>query len=96
VVGIWDLGSMILMFGINAIDELLRVMMERSSDHRKNGLACFRLWKHRGYHSWIVIVLYFLSALSSSDCQTAAFVYAIITDHLCVLRQFRDKYASSL
>ena len=79
LVGIWDLGSMILMFGINAMMNFFGIMMERHNQTtEKTDWHAFVYGSIAGIIPWIVIVLYFLSALSSSDAKPPAFVYAII------------------
>ncbi len=77
--GIWDLGSMILMFGINAMMNLFGIMMETHNQYTKRtDWTAFVYGSIAGIIPWIVIVLYFFSALSSGDAKPPAFVYAII------------------
>jgi len=79
LVGIWDMGSMILMFGINAMMNFSGIMMERHNQTtEKTDWHAFVYGSIAGIIPWIVIVIYFLSALSSSDTKPPAFVYAII------------------
>lgn len=79
LVGIWDLGSIILMFGINAMMNLFGIMMERHNQTTaKTDWHSFVFGSIAGIIPWIVIMIYFLSALSSSDAKPPAFVYAII------------------
>jgi len=77
--GVWDLGSIILMFGINAMMNLFGIMMEfhNETTERTNWTA-FVYGSIAGIIPWIVIVLYFLSAVSSGDAEPPGFVYAII------------------
>lgn len=77
--GIWDLGSMILMFGINAMMNLFGIMMEYHNQYtKKTNWTSFIYGSIAGIIPWIVILLYFFSALNSSDAEPPAFVYAII------------------
>jgi hypothetical protein len=77
--GIWDLGSMILMFGLNAMMNLFGIMMEYHNQYTKRtNWTSFVYGSIAGIIPWIVIVLYFFSALSSGDAKPPAFVYAII------------------
>ena len=77
--GLWDLGSIILIFGLNATMNLFGVMMElhNQTTDRTDWTAyiygCFS-----GLIPWVVIVMYFLSAVTSADAEPPAFVYAII------------------
>ena len=77
--GIWDLGSMILMFGLNAMMNLFGIMMELHNQRTKRtDWTAFIYGSIAGIIPWVVIVLYFFSALSSGDAKPPAFVYAII------------------
>ncbi|RJQ39791.1 MAG: hypothetical protein C4545_09725 [Anaerolineaceae bacterium] len=79
LVGIWDLGSIILMFGINAMMNFFGIMMELHNQTTvKTDWHSFVYGSIAGIIPWIVIMIYFLSALSSSDAKPPAFVYAII------------------
>ena len=79
LVGIWDLGTMIVMFGINAMMNLFGIMMElHNQTTEKTDWTSFIYGCIAGIIPWIVIVLYFFSALSSGDAKPPAFVYAII------------------
>ncbi len=77
--GIWDLGSMILMFGLNAMMNLFGIMMElHNQATKRTDWTAFIYGSIAGIIPWIVIVLYFFSALSSGDAKPPAFVYTII------------------
>lgn len=79
LVGIWDLGSIILMFGINAMMNLFGIMMEYHNQHTKNtNWTSFVYGSIAGIIPWIVIIIYFLSAINSAGAKPPAFVYAII------------------
>ena len=79
LVGLYDLGALILIFGINATMNLFGIMMERHNETRQTTdwrsfiFGCFA-----GIIPWIVIVLYFYGSLGSGDAKPPAFVYAII------------------
>jgi len=79
LVGIWDLGSLILMFGLNAMMNLFGVMMElHNQTTERTDWTAFIYGSIAGIIPWVVIVMYFLGALSSSGAEPPAFVYAII------------------
>jgi hypothetical protein len=79
LVGIWDLGSLILMFGLNAMMNLFGVMMElHNQTTERTDWTSFAYGSIAGIIPWIVIVMYFMGALSSSGAEPPAFVYAII------------------
>jgi hypothetical protein len=79
LVGIWDLGSLILMFGLNAMMNLFGVLMElHNQTTEKTDWTSFIYGTIAGIIPWVVIVLYFMGALSSSGAEPPAFVYAII------------------
>jgi len=79
LVGIWDLGTIILMFGINAMMNLFGIVMEyHNLTTKKTNWLSFIYGSIAGIFPWIVIVIYFLSAINSSGAKPPAFVYAII------------------
>lgn len=79
LVGVWDLGAIIAMFGINATMNLFGIMMERHNQTtRETDWSAFIYGCLAGIVPWIVIVVHFLSALSSGDAKPPGFVYAII------------------
>ncbi len=79
LVGIWDLGALILMFGINATMNLFGIVMEYHNQYtKKTNWSSFIFGSFAGIIPWIVIVLYFFGALNNPDAQPPAFVYAII------------------
>lgn len=79
LVGIWDLGSIILMFGINAMMNLFGIMMEYHNQYtKKTNWTAFIYGSIAGLIPWVIIVIYFLSAINSSGAKPPAFVYAII------------------
>lgn len=77
--GIWDLGTMIALFGVNAAMNLFGIVMElHNQTTTKTDWTSFIYGCIAGIVPWIVIVLYFVSAVNSGDAKPPAFVYAII------------------
>lgn len=77
--GVWDFGSIILMFGINAMMNLFGIMMEYHNQYtERTNWSAFIYGTIAGLIPWIVIVVYFFSALNSADAKPPSFVYAII------------------
>ncbi len=79
LVGVYDLGSLILMFGINATMNFFGIMMElHNQTTQRTDWTSFIYGCFAGIVPWVVIVVYFLGSLASSDAKPPAFVYAII------------------
>ena len=79
LVGIWDLGTMIALFGVNAAMNLFGIVMETVNQYtKKTDWSAFIYGCFAGIIPWIVIVMYFLGAVNSGDAKPPAFVYAII------------------
>lgn len=79
LVGIWDLGAIILIFALNATMNLFGIMMEYDNQNReKTRWTSFIFGSFAGIVPWIVIAIYFLSAVNSAGAKPPAFVYAII------------------
>jgi hypothetical protein len=79
LVGIWDLGTMIVLFGINAMMNLFGIMMEiHNQTTAKTNWQAFIYGSLAGIVPWIVIFLYFVGAVNSGDAKPPAFVYAIV------------------
>lgn len=77
--GIWDFGSIVLMFGINAMMNLFGIMMEYHNQHTdRTDWTAFIYGSIAGIIPWVVIFVYFYSAVNSSDAKPPTFVYAII------------------
>ncbi len=77
--GLWDLGAIILIFGLNAMMNLFGIMMEFHNQYTdKPDWTAFIYGSIAGIIPWIVIMLYFLGAVSSGDAKPPTFVYAII------------------
>jgi len=79
LVGIWDLGAIILIFTVNATMNLFGIMMEYHNYYtEKTNWISFIYGCIAGIVPWVVIMIYFLSAVNSADAQPPGFVYAII------------------
>ncbi|MBN1639597.1 MAG: heliorhodopsin HeR [Anaerolineae bacterium] len=79
LVGLWDLGALILIFGLNATMNLFGIMMERHNQTtRKTDWTSYIYGCIAGIIPWIVIFIYFYGALAGEGGDPPAFVYAII------------------
>ena len=79
LVGVWDLGALILMFGINATMNLFGIMMETHNQYTtKVNWTSFIYGCIAGIIPWIVIIVYFTGSLSGAEAKPPTFVYAII------------------
>jgi hypothetical protein len=79
LVGVSDLGALILMFGLNAMMNLFGVMMElHNQTTKKTDWTSFIYGCIAGITPWIVVFMYFYGSLGSSDAKPPAFVYAIV------------------
>ncbi|UCH59706.1 MAG: heliorhodopsin HeR [Anaerolineales bacterium] len=77
--GLWDLGAIILIFGINATMNLFGIMMEYHNQIlKKTNWTAFIYGCIAGIIPWVVIVLYFLGSISSGEDKPPDFVYAVI------------------
>jgi hypothetical protein len=77
--GVWDLGAIILIFGLNAMMNLFGIMMElHNQTTTKTDWTSFIYGCIAGIIPWIVIVVYFVGAINSGDAKPPAFVYTII------------------
>lgn len=79
LVGLYDLGALILIFGLNAAMNLFGIMMEFHNQHtEKTNWTSFVYGSIAGIIPWIVIVLYFVGSIAGEGGKPPAFVYAII------------------
>ncbi len=79
LIGLWDLGALILIFTLNATMNLFGIMMElHNQTTQKTNWTAFIYGCIAGIVPWIVILLYFLGAVNSGDAKPPAFVYAIV------------------
>jgi len=77
--GLWDLGAIVLIFGLNAMMNLFGIMMElHNQTTSKTDWTAFIYGCFAGIIPWIVIFTYFLGSVNSGDAKPPAFVYAII------------------
>jgi hypothetical protein len=77
--GLWDLGAIILIFGLNAMMNLFGIMMElHNQTTQKTDWTAFIYGCIAGIIPWIVIVIYFVGSINSGDAKPPPFVYAII------------------
>jgi hypothetical protein len=79
LVGIWDLGAIILIFAVNATMNLFGNMMELHNQHtEKTNWTAFIYGCIAGIVPWIVIMLYFVGAVNSTGAKPPPFVYTIV------------------
>ncbi|MFC2046550.1 heliorhodopsin HeR [Chloroflexota bacterium] len=79
LVGVWDLGTLIVLFGINAAMNFFGIMMElHNQTTTKTNWTAFIYGCIAGIIPWIVIMMYFLGAVGSAGAKPPGFVYAII------------------
>ena len=79
LVGVYDLGAIILIFGINAMMNLFGIMMElHNQNTQKTNWTAFIFGSVAGIIPWIVIVLYFIGSIAGEGGKPPTFVYAII------------------
>jgi hypothetical protein len=77
--GIWDLGAIILIFGINAMMNLFGIMMEYHNQYtERTDWTSFIYGSIAGILPWVVIFIYFVGAVNSGEAKPPDFVYAII------------------
>ena len=79
LIGIWDLGAIILIFAVNATMNLFGNMMELHNQHtEKTDWTAFIYGCIAGIVPWIVIMLYFVGAVNSGEVKPPPFVYTIV------------------
>ncbi|MCU0485048.1 MAG: heliorhodopsin HeR [Anaerolineales bacterium] len=79
LIGLWDLGAIILIFAVNATMNLFGIMMEYHNQYtKKTDWTSFIYGSVAGIVPWIVIMLYFVGAVNSGDAKPPAFVYTIV------------------
>lgn len=81
LIGLWDLGAIILLFTLNATMNLFGIMMELHNQHtQKTDWTAFIYGCIAGFIPWVVIMLYFVGAVNSGDgtAKPPPFVYAIV------------------
>lgn len=79
LVGVWDLGALILLFSINACMNFFGIAMEYHNQYtEKTNWSSFIFGCFAGIMPWVVITVYFVGSINSSSAKPPAFVYAII------------------
>jgi hypothetical protein len=79
LVGLWDLGALILIFALNATMNLFGLLMElHNQTTEKTDWTSYIYGVFAGIVPWIVIAWYFLGSVNSSDAKPPDFVYAIV------------------
>ncbi len=79
LIGIWDLGAIILIFAVNATMNLFGNIMElHNQNTKKTDWTAFIYGCIAGIVPWIVIMIYFVGAVNSGDAKPPAFVYTIV------------------
>jgi hypothetical protein len=81
LVGVWDLGALILIFGINAMMNLFGLLMEKLNQNKsRTDWSSFIYGVFAGILPWIVIVIYFVGSVNSGDgeAKPPTFVYFIV------------------
>ena len=77
LVGVWDLGTMIVMFGINAMMNLFGMVMElHNQTTKKTDWTSYIFGVIAGIVPWIAIAIYLFGA-GSGDARPPTFVYVI-------------------
>jgi hypothetical protein len=76
--GIWDLGAILLIFGINAMMNLFGIMMEYHNQYtEKTNWVSFIYGSIAGIIPWIVVFLYFFGSVGGDGEGPPTFVYII-------------------
>lgn len=79
LIGLWDLGTIILIFTLNATMNLFGIMMElHNQTTKKTNWTAFIYGCIAGFVPWVVIMLYFVGAVNSGDAKPPGFVYIIV------------------
>lgn len=76
--GLWDLGIIILIFGLNAMMNLFGILMElHNQTTKKTDWTSFIFGSIAGIIPWIVIFIFFIGSVNSGDAKPPDFVYVI-------------------
>jgi len=76
--GMWDLGVIILIFGLNAMMNLFGILMElHNQTTKKTDWTSFIFGSIAGIIPWIVIFVFFIGSVNSGDAKPPDFVYVI-------------------
>jgi hypothetical protein len=89
LVGIYDLSTLLLLFGINASMNLFGLVMEQINQDRKDvNWLPYIFGCIAGIIPWIVIFLHFQGAISSAEAEVPTFVYFIVFSLFAVFNVF--------
>lgn len=79
LIGLWDLGAILLIFTLNATMNLFGILMEKYNQFtQKVDWSAFIYGCVAGFVPWVVITLYFVGAVNSGDAKPPDFVYLIV------------------
>ncbi len=85
--GVYDLGSLILIFGLNATMNLFGLLMERLNQYTsKTDWTPFLFGSFAGIIPWIIIIMYGFG--NSNPSEVPFFVYAIFVSYLFFFNLF--------
>ncbi len=88
LVGVWDLPSLLLMFGINATMNLFGIMMEFDNERReKVRWTGFIFGSFAGIVPWLVMAMYLFGTLQTGD-GPPTFVYYILASIFIFFNSF--------
>jgi hypothetical protein len=74
--GVWDLWSLVMIFVLNALMNLLGYEMEKLNQYTKKvDWSNYLLGCVAGFTPWVVMAAYFVNALDSSQTKPPTFVY---------------------
>lgn len=77
--GLWDLGAIILIFGLNGMMNLFGILMElQNQTTKKTDWTAYIYGCIAGIIPWIVIFIFFVGSVNSGEAKPPAFVYAIL------------------
>jgi len=97
LVGVSDLGALILMFGINAMMNLFGIMMElHNQTTKKTDWTAYIYGCLAGIVPWIVIFMYFYGSLGSSSAKTAGVCLCHRANHLRVLQHLCGQHGIAI
>ena len=79
LVGIYDLGALIALFGVNAAMNFFGIAMENHNQHTdRTRWSSFIYGTIAGIVPWIVIAIYFFGSVTGGEQGPPGFVYAIV------------------
>ena len=95
--GVWDFGSLILMFGINAMMNLFGIMMEYHNQHtERTDWTSFIYGCIAGIIPWILIFTYFYTSINSSDAKPPGVRLRHHPHDLRLLQHIRGQYVVAI